>query len=176
MIRKILTLALIFAATAASAHFPIAQRLRQIDTNHDRALSLAEVLNARHARFVALDLDRNQVLTLAEVSNKLNSRRQKSKHASYTQDSRDRLSERFARLDQNQDRLDQNQDSRITQAEWNGKVAELFARFDVNNDQFITRPEVSPERDTANKCAASGKLNVRNRASLRWLKPTQCRS
>ena len=135
MIRKILTLALIFAATAASAHFPIAQRLRQIDTNHDRALSLAEVLSARHARFVALDLDRNQVLTLAEVSNKLNSRPGNGKRGHSKQDARNRISERFAHLDQ-------NQDQRITQAEWDGKVADLFARFDVNNDQVITRPEV----------------------------------
>ena len=135
MIRKILTLALIFAATAASAHFPIAQRLRQIDTNHDRALSLNEVLGARHARFVALDLDRNQVLTLAEISNKLNSRLNHGKRGHSKQGALNRINERFAHLDQ-------NQDQRVTQAEWDGKVAELFARFDVNNDQVITRPEV----------------------------------
>ncbi len=139
MIRKILTLALIFAATAASAHFPIAQRLRQIDSNHDRALSLAEVLNARHARFVALDLDRNQVLTLAEISNKLNSRLGNGARGPAVQDALNLVSERFTHLDK-------NQDQRVTQAEWDGKVAELFARFDKNNDQFITRPEVRSVR------------------------------
>ena len=139
MIRKILTLALIFAATAASAHFPLAQRLRQIDTNHDRALSLAEVLSARHARFVALDLDRNQVLTLAEISNKLNSRPGNGKHVQSKQDALNLMNERFTHLDK-------NRDQRVTQAEWDGKVAELFARFDVNNDQLITRPEVRSVR------------------------------
>ncbi len=140
MIRKILTFALIFATTAASAHFPIAHRLRKLDTNHDRALSLTEALTARQARFVALDLDRNQVLTLAEITNKVNSR-QNSENASSRNAARSpedvlrRLSERFARLDK-------NNDARITPAEWDSKVAALFARFDVNNDRQITRPEV----------------------------------
>ena len=139
MIRKVLILALIFTATVANAHFPLAQRLRQIDTNHDRALSLAEVLSARHARFVALDLDRNQVLTLAEITSKVNSRQANGGHGLNTQDGQNRIGERFARLDQNQDK-------RITQAEWDGKVAALFARFDTNSDQLITRPEVRSVR------------------------------
>ena len=139
MIRPMLSLAFVLATTAASAHFPIAQRLRQIDTNHDRALSLTEVLSARQARFVALDLDHDKLLTLAEISNKISSRQTDTKLAGANQGGLARIGERFSRLDKNHDTL-------ITQAEWDGKVAELFARFDVNNDQLITRPEVRSVR------------------------------
>ena len=131
MIRPMLFLAMILATTPASAHFPVKHRLRQMDTNHDRALSISEVLSARQARFVGLDLDRNQVLTLAEISNKLS--------LQHKPNALDRVGKRFSRLDA-------NHDNHITQAEWDGKVAELFARFDANNDHLITRPEVRSVR------------------------------
>ncbi len=131
MIRPMLFLAMILATTTTSAHFPIAHRLRQMDSNHDRALSLKEVLSARQARFAGLDLDRNQVLTPAEISNKV------SLH--HNQGALDRTSKRFSRLDT-------NHDNRVTQAEWVGKVTELFASFDTNNDHLITRPEVRSVR------------------------------
>ena len=140
MIHTILTLALILATAVANAHFPIAQRLRQIDTNHDRALSLAEVLSARQARFLALDLDRNQVLTLAEMSSKV-STRMPNASADAKQNALSRISKRFAHLDK-------NRDGRILQGEWDDKVAELFARFDTNNDHLITRPEVRSVRQS----------------------------
>lgn len=139
MIRPTLSFALILATAAASAHFPIAHRLRQIDTNHDRALSLVEVLSVRQARFVALDLDRNQVLTLAELSNKLRSHQNGATSPDAKQRAVNLIGERFSRLDK-------NHDARISQAEWDAKVAELFARFDVNNDHLITRLEVRSVR------------------------------
>ena len=135
MIRTTLTFALILLTSAAGAHFPIAQRMRQIDSNHDHALSITEVLAARQARFVALDQDQNQVLTLAEISSKVSSRNADPTRPNVGPKALDRISERFSRLDK-------NQDARITQAEWNDRVVELFARFDVNNDHLITRPEV----------------------------------
>ena len=140
MKRAIFALAIIVVAAAANAHFPIAQRLRQIDTNHDRALSLTEVLSARQARFLALDLDRNQVLTLAEISNKV-STRMPNASADAKENALNRISKRFVRLDK-------NRDGRILQAEWDDKVAELFARFDTNNDRLITRPEVRSVRQS----------------------------
>lgn len=140
MKRTLFALAMIVVTSAANAHFPIAQRLRQIDTNHDRALSLAEVLSARQARFIALDQDHNQVLTLAEISSKV-STRMPNASADAKQNALNRISTRFARLDK-------NRDSRITQAEWDDKVAELFARFDTNNDRLITRPEVRSARQS----------------------------
>lgn len=140
MKRTLFALAMIVVTAAANAHFPIAQLLRQIDTNHDLALSLTEVLSARQARFTALDQDGNQVLTLAEISSKV-STRMPNASADAKQNALNRISTRFARLDK-------NRDSRITQAEWDDKVAELFARFDVNNDHQITRPEVRSVRQS----------------------------
>ena len=144
MIRRILVLTALLATAAANAHFPLAQRLRQLDTNHDRALSLTEALTARQARFVALDLDRSQTLTLAEISSKinaqmLNAKRPDARRPDAKQNALERVGERFYRLDK-------NRDGYISRTEWDDKVADLFARFDVNNDRLITRPEVRSAR------------------------------
>ena len=144
MIRRILVLTVLLATAAANAHFPLAQRLRQLDTNHDRALSLTEALTARQARFIALDLDRSQTLTLAEISSKINAqmpnaKRPDARRPDAKQNALERVSERFSRLDK-------NRDGYISRTEWDDKVADLFARFDVNNDRLITRPEVRSAR------------------------------
>jgi len=139
MIRKIFALATILVVSAANAHFPIAKRLRHIDTNHDRALSLVEALTARQARFVMLDLDRDQALTLAEISSKVSSHANNDKRTDAKQSALARIDERFSRLDK-------NKDGRISQFEWDGKVTDLFARFDVNNDHLITRSEIRSVR------------------------------
>ncbi len=141
MIRTILALATLLVTCTAGAHFPIAKRLHQIDTNQDRALSIAEVLTARQARFFALDTDHNQALTPTEISNKVSSRMTNGVRADVKQDALNRIGKRFYRLDK-------NHDGRITQAEWDSKVAELFARFDVNNDHQITQLEVRTIRQS----------------------------
>ena len=139
MIRRILILTALLATAAANAHFSLAQRLRQLDTNHDRALSLTEALTARQTRFVALDLDRSQTLTLAEISSKINAQMPNAKLPDAKQNAFERVGERFYRLDK-------NRDGYISRTEWDDKVANLFARFDVNNDRLITRPEVRSAR------------------------------
>lgn len=149
MIRRILVLTALLATAAANAHFPLAQRLRQLDTNHDRALSLTEALTARQARFVALDLDRSQTLTLAEISSKINAQMPNAKRPNAKRpDARrpDAKQNAFERVGERFYRLDKNRDGYISRTEWDDKVADLFARFDVNNDRLITRPEVRSAR------------------------------
>ncbi len=116
----LLAFALILATTTLSAHGRMAQRLRLIDSNHDRAISLTEALNARQARFLTLDLNHDGVLSATELQSPRAGKR---------------AAARMTRLDKNADR-------NVSHSEWDAQVGNLFARVDANNDHIITGTEL----------------------------------
>jgi hypothetical protein len=131
MKRIAIALTLIAISTGAMAHFPkIAAHIRQMDSNHDKVLSLSEVMAARQERFSTLDLNKDRALSAAELAQKKTSRSAGARAGANPA----RLQQRFARLDKNSDQF-------VSQSEWDARVADLFARFDGNNDRQITREE-----------------------------------
>jgi hypothetical protein len=120
--RSLIAFALIVVTTTLPAHSRMGERLRQLDCNHDHAISLTEALNARQARFIELDLNHDGALTAAELQVRRGS---KGKRAAW----------RMARLDQ-------NTDEKVSRNEWDAQVANLFARVDSNSDHLITREEL----------------------------------
>ena len=141
MIRTVLALASVLLVCHANAHNPVAKNLHRLDTNHDRVLSLTEALTARQARFALLDSDGSKTLTLEEVSNKIASRMGAAKPDDINHGVLNRIHKRFSRVDSNHARV-------ITPDEWNGVVTGLFARFDRNGDQVITRAEIRETRQS----------------------------